>query len=150
MGEKMKLQRKEVVALVNGLRSASRLSAPPPNDNRKFAYAVARNMVFLTPVLKATAELEAAFRDQCRELSIAHAVKDDKGEPVIKDGHYVIADEPEFEKLLAPLTETHDSDMAEEVEVELHKVAYADIPPSITGDQMFSILPIIKDPPAES
>lgn len=149
MGEKMKMKRSDMVAIVNGLRAASRLSAPPPLDNRKFAYAVARNLIFLVPLVEQAAKLEQAFEEQRIELNKAHATKDAQGQPVIDKGHYVLVDVAAFTAALAPLQKEFNDDMAAEIDVELHKVAFADVPPGITGDQMASIMPLIKDPPKD-
>jgi hypothetical protein len=154
MGEKTKMRRMDVVELVNGLRAASRLTAPPMMDNRKFAYAVSRNLVFLVPIVEQAAKLETAFEEERLALNKIHGKKDDKGQYIMTRGsdgidHYTLADEAAFNGAYKPLKKEFDDDMAADVDVEIHKVAFADIPPGITGDQMHAIRWLVKDPPQE-
>ncbi len=132
----------------------------------KFSYAVAKNLTILKPEVEAITkanEISKDFEayDNARvEIARKYAKKDEKGEPEVKDGSYVLnGDKENFEKEIAKLQKTHEKAIKErekqvkdfkellekETTIALHKIKLTDIPEDITSQQMSAIYPIIEE-----
>jgi hypothetical protein len=115
--------------------------------NPKFTYAISKNKKILLPLMKEIEEAKTrspeyvAYDAERLELCKNMAEKDDKGEPIIEDGNYKIADSEAFDKEYELLQEKHkemfekeeenkvkfEKMLEEEVEIDLYtvKVDYA-------------------------
>lgn len=131
----------------------------------KFAYAIARNTDKLQSEMKAldtAKEQSEAFKTYNTErenLAKKHAVKDDKGQPVVKDNQYVIEDNDAFNKEIKTLQKQHATAieayekqledynklLETESEVELYKIPLSDIPENISVEQMSALYPLIQE-----
>jgi hypothetical protein len=110
----MKLTNREIFAFHNGLLACIKAEV----GGGVFCYAITKN------IRKVEKELKA-INDAVEKLRIEKAQKGKDGEPIIKDGNYVIDDidglEKEGEKILAL-----------EVELDVFKINEDAIPDSVT------------------
>jgi len=136
----------------------------------KFAYAVSRNLSLLQPEIDAIKKaLEATdefvkYDAERVKLAESHAKKDEDGKALkVKNAQgleeFVLEDKEAFEKAFEALKEEHKAVLdAREAQVKeqndllktestitLYKIALADVPNTITTEQMKSISEIVSD-----
>lgn len=153
------MTKQEVLALFNGLNKVGSLVGV------KFAYGVSKNLSKLKPEVEALEKsLEApetykSFDDARLELAKSHAVRDEDGNPTVKNSNFVLLNESKFEAELEELKKEHkDAVDAREIQLkeyeellktdvslDLHKIKLDDVPAEITTAEMFGILPIIEE-----
>ena len=127
----------EIVNLFNNLTE-------PKNNfssltGSKFQYALVRNMAILKPFAISCEEARKTLLD-------SFAKKDKEKKPIletikvgeIEQQQYVLEDPIKFQKEFQAL-------LQEEVKVDLFQFDLFEVPPTITGDQMGIIYPLIKD-----
>lgn len=163
-----KITREEAVKLYRDLWDVSKLSGI------KFAYAIARNIKALEPII---AELKRVYTpdkefieyDETRaKIAKKYAFKNEKGEPkmVKVDGvdEYDISDkdafDQEYEKLKtenAEVIEKRQSQlenykhfMNEQIEIDFYLLREEMIPETITGEQLIKLYPILEDQDAKN
>ncbi len=149
----------DILNLWNNLQKLGGLSGV------KFAYAVSKNLSILKPEIEALEKAQERseefkkFDDLRIALAEKHAKKDKDNKPVIVGNDYQIEDRPAFDKELEKLKQEYknvvdarEKQMAEVTEllktessVKLYKMFLADVPESITVEQMFSIKDIVED-----
>jgi len=131
----------------------------------KFAYAVSRNVSLLKPEIesleKAT-EASEAFKkldEERLELAKKFAKKNEAGEPIEKDGSFIMEDENLWSEAFTELKEANKETWEERIKqiedyneliktdsvVELHKVSLNDIPANISVQQMYGISEMIDE-----
>lgn len=153
------MTKKESVTLYKNLSLLKGLSGV------KFAYAIARNIDKLQAEMKALdtakepSEAFETYNTERENLAKKHAVKDDKGQPVISGNEYVIEDNDAFNKEIKALQKEHaeaieayekqledyNKLLQTESEVELYKIPLSDIPENISVEQMSHIYQLIQE-----
>lgn len=155
----IKLKRQAVLDLWNGLQGVGNLTGV------KIAYAVGKNIEKVkqeVEVIGKTIQPSKEFMeyDQKRvALAQKHAKKDDKGQPIVAGGQYIMEDRAAFDKDFETLKEENKTVVEsrekqqtdyitlldEEVELDLHTVKLSDVPETITVQQMSKISVIINE-----
>lgn len=153
------MKRLKLVELFQGLQSVKNLKGV------KFSYGVAKNINILKPEIEAlqkSVEMTEEFQKYEEEriaLARNHAVKDEKGVAMMKDGSFVIADmdawKKDFKEFNEPYKEViakrdeqikeYNKLLEEEVAVELYKIKMEDVPQDITTGQLEGIFPVIEE-----
>lgn len=151
--------KKEAIVLYKNLFTLKGLSGA------KFAYAIARNTDKLQSEMKAIgtakepSEAFKTYNTERENLAKKHAVKDDKGQPVISGNEYVVEDNDAFNKEIKALQKQHakvieayekqledyNKLLETESEVELYKIPLSDIPENISVEQMSALYPLIQE-----
>lgn len=131
----------------------------------KFNYALLRNTGKLELEVKILEKMTEpmdkfkAFEQARIELAKEHSKKDENGEPVTENNHFVIEDKISFDKAFETLKETHKEAIDErekqmkefedllqkENEVDLYKVKLSEIPDDITTEQMAALVNLIEE-----
>lgn len=154
------MKKSEAVSLYNGIHAVMGLVGVI------FGYALNKNLSILKPEIEALQKVATPPKEflEFDEKRVAivkkYAKKDDKGEFVVKDNQYDVAENKEVvEKEVSTLreenksiVEAHDKQMAEynalldqETNIELYKVKLENVPKDITAAQMKEIYLIIEE-----
>lgn len=147
------MKRKDLYAYMDALSNVTELKGV------KFAYTLIKNkkkieeeIKILEEVVKASEDF-SIYENQRIRLCEVHCEKDDNGKPVIEDNKYKIIDIQNFDNELNILKEKHmssilererqineyNSMLEEDIEINLSKIDYIDIPTDITTAQLESI-----------
>lgn len=133
----------------------------------KFAYGVSRNIAILKPELEAlqkaidpTDEYKK-FDEERLEIVKKYAKKDEKGEFIIKDNNYEMADQAGFDKEFEEFKkkdgnkelfdarkkqlDEYNEMLKTESDVKLFKILLSEVPPTINVRQMHGISKIISE-----
>lgn len=100
----MKMKNKEIVTFLNTCAGLKQKHLPV-----RLAYAIKKNIT-------AVQEAAAAYTAEREDLISRYAQKDDSGENLMEDDHYIIEDKNGFEKDIVELLDI-------ETEVEIHTVS---------------------------
>ena len=132
----------------------------------KFASAVAKNKAKVRSIINSLRKVkrhpkEEEFERRRVEICEKHCERDGDGNPVLEHNAFQglqgnadfdaeIDDlREEFKALMDHRQKEKDDfnvSLDEEVEVEIHKVAFKDVPESITADQLGRIMPMVIEP----
>lgn len=159
---KVKATRNQLMAVLGGLQSNLKAY-----KGVKLSYAVLKNKGLLEKEQKLIQTLRnqppsegyRAYEDERVALCEMMAVKDDDGKPVITNGRYVMCDQAAFDTALEALREKHAAAVAEEedriqqgrdfveeeVEMELHAVAFNLLDDSITAEALAPLMLFIEE-----
>ena len=156
---KIIITRQELLELWHGLPTLANLSG------FKLGYAVARTKARLRPEVEALEEAlkpDAAFQEyEEKRLALCQkfAQKDGQENPIIQGNQFVFGENREaFDAEMVPLTqeyghaikdrqqqiEDYSASLKENITVEVHHVAEADIPGDLTVQQMGILYPLLK------
>ncbi len=131
----------------------------------KFAYGALRNINIIKPEIEALQKAGEPSLDFIEyekkriELAKKFAKKDDKEEPVIEDGKYVLEDKETFDKEWEKLKKEYEEEIGkrewqikqyndlllEDSDIKLHKIKMADVPQDISGKLLEGIFAIIEE-----
>lgn len=147
------MKRKDLYAYMDALSNVTELKGV------KFAYTLIKNkkkieeeIKILEEVVKASEDFSIYESERIR-LCEFHCEKDDNGKPIISENKYKIIDIQNFDNELNILKEKHmssilererqineyNSMLEEDIEINLSKIDYIDIPTDITTAQLESI-----------
>ena len=154
---KLKVKRSEVVNIFNALTRLKSLPAVTP----KVTHAVARCLRLLRDenesILDALKPPEAFYEKQS-SLYPKYAKKNDKGQPIVENGKFIIGDETGLNAELTAVREEFDiawlerrnkTFMAEETEISFYPLPIAADASPWTADVIEALLPLMQEPADE-
>ena len=124
----MKTTIKQLLDMAQGIAMMRNSGQPIPV---KFAWALGINAKRIIPLAQVAEELR-------QQLIAKYSQKDERGEPVIIDGNFQMADAAAFAREMAP-------QVAEEVEIDLHMVDIDHLPASIELGVLELLAPMIRE-----
>lgn len=166
---KVTIRAKKLETLMKGLHSCDNMKGKPGEDQRKLAYAIAKNfdrvereLDIIRSANKPDKEYDE-YEEKRKELCRKHALKDEKGQPTITfDGvqHvFVMEDQEFFDSEMEVLQQEYQAVLEreeqrksdhrkwleeEEIQFEGHAIKEEWVPEDVTPVQMRALLPFLE------